>query len=566
VNDVTAFASRALLRARVRASRVPAIAALAVTGVCLALCAVCELWFLLVDVPLGFDEGYIGALAVRLLDGGMLPGVDAVGQRGPAFYWLAAVAQALFGRYHWYGLRWVTWLAASGVVVGLTALATTARKPMAGAIGASFYVWLCFSWYEPGTGYAMNGEQVVAPLLVAAVLCTALAVRREQMRARLGFAVLAGLLVAAAGWTKITMLAAIAPLALWTVVVRPDGASLSSRAGWLTTAALLGGWLVPIVAVPLVYVAAGQFDEFVYRFFTYNRDVYMGPYAKTPVWPEIGRWLVTDRPPAYAFLGCVGLALVYAGYLAAAAARRDLRAKLANTDVMLAAMLLAAITFASGIAQMRFWGHHFVAAMPWAGLLLGFAIEAALSPLHNRARAGAAVVIASALIVGLGATAGQRAQQRERERRAGAFVRGSADPLCADIHRYAGPDDPIFIWGFDADLHVSCARKVATRFVYTTLVAGIVPPFWSETKKERVARDAPALTLQDLEQSKPPLILDMPTKLYGVKITSIRELRRFLKKQYCNIGDFTGTYGRTATFYARRDRGFCDKAARPRKK
>ena len=120
------------------------LAACVVAAACLVLCAVCELWFLAVDRPLGFDEGYIGALALRLLDGGMLPGVDGVGQRGPVFYWLAAIAQAVFGRYHWFGFRYVTGIAASIVVVCLLGLGLLCRRPLAGAIGASFYVWMCF--------------------------------------------------------------------------------------------------------------------------------------------------------------------------------------------------------------------------------------------------------------------------------------------------------------------------------------------------------------------------------------------------------------------------------------
>jgi hypothetical protein len=539
-----------------------ALAAHAVIAICLALCAVCELWFIEVDRPLGFDEGYIGALALRLLDGGMLPGVDGVGQRGPVFYWLAAIAQAVFGRFHWFGFRYVTWLAASIVVVSLLGLGLLCRRPLAGAIGAAFYVWMCFYYYDLGTGFAMNGEQVIAPMLTGAALLTATALRARTARRRVALVALAGLLAGLAGWTKVTLLLAIGPLALWVVAVAL-AAELPPRMLAHTFGALIAGWLLPVGGVALLYAAVGHFDDLIYRFFTYNRDVHMGVYADQALAPEIGQWFVTDPPPALGWLLCTCVLIGYAGYLHGAHRARALRAALLASDILAAVLLFSMIAFASGMIQMRFWGHHFIAALPWAGFVAGLAITAPLHALRGRAYATASLCVALVLIVGLGRSVGYNAWQRTQDGRAMTRKPPIRDPMCKHIHRYAGKDDPIFVWGWDGDLHVSCARRVATRFVYTTMLAGVVPPFWNEAHKARVARDAPAQAAHDLGTSKPPLVLDMPAKLGGIRITAIPELRRILKKDYCKLEDVIGGDGRRATFYGRKDRGHCSAPAEP---
>jgi hypothetical protein len=255
----------------------------------------------------------------------------------------------------------------------------------------------------------------------------------------------------------------------------------------------------------------------------------------------------------------------YAGYLRGVYRARALRPALLATDILAAVLLLSMITFASGMIQMRFWGHHFIAALPWAGLVAGLAITAPLHALRGRLYAAASLFVALVLIVGLGRSVGYNAWQRARAGLAMVRRPPIEDPMCQQIHRYAGKDDPIFVWGWDGDLHVSCARKVATRFVYTTMLAGVVPPFWDEAHKARVAKDAPAQAAHDLNVSKPPLILDMPAKLHGIRVTAVPELRRILKKDYCKLEEVVGGDGRQATFYGRKDRGLCSTPAASKK-
>src|SRR6185436_8033131 len=64
-----------------------------------------------IPAPIGFDEGYIAALAERMIDGRWLPYFDGVSHRGPLLYWVQAVAQILGGRQEWAGTRWLAFCA-----------------------------------------------------------------------------------------------------------------------------------------------------------------------------------------------------------------------------------------------------------------------------------------------------------------------------------------------------------------------------------------------------------------------------------------------------------------------
>jgi hypothetical protein len=76
-------------------------------------------YFFDMNAALHFDDGYVTAVGERLLDGHLLPYVDAASHRGPVMYWLAALAQALGGRMEWYGIRALASLAFLTSLFGL---------------------------------------------------------------------------------------------------------------------------------------------------------------------------------------------------------------------------------------------------------------------------------------------------------------------------------------------------------------------------------------------------------------------------------------------------------------
>lgn len=541
-------------------SRSARVTAYALTAVSLGLCALVQLWFIPSDQPVGFDEGYMGALALRLIDGEMLPGVDGIGQRGPVSYWIVALFQLVFGVYHWWGFRVLAWLASSLVVLGLLALGALARRWLAGAIAGAFYAYTMFHQYNLGAGVAVSGELIAAPFLCWATVMTGLSLATPNARARTFQGVAAGALAGLAGWSKVTAMLGIVPLALWVLAVSLRAAPRSLRASAGALVPLVAGFLLPAVAIVLRYASAGAVDELVYRFFEYNRAIHMGPYAGVPLVPELGRWFVNEPWTAWVWLACSAALLAHLGYLAGSCRGRGWVAIFASLDVTTIVLLQALMGFGMGIVQMRFWPHQFVTGLPWAGFAIGLAVEWSLRALRPRWRPWLAAALALALGAGLVVTVGTDVRDRQRERALGGWKSAREDALCRKIQQYSRPDEYIFVWGFDGDLYVSCERRPATRFVYTTLIAGIVPPFWRQAKPERVARDAVALALSDLKETKPVLILDPLGWPGGTSVKAVPELRALLKKDYCNLETVVGRLGRKVQFHARKASGYCGKA------
>ena len=198
-------------------------------------------WYAWTDQHMGVDETYIGALALRLLDGHMLPGVDGIGQRGPMFYWLTTIAQGACGRYHWLGLRMLTLLAGLGVIAAMYALGRLCERRLAGAIAGAIFVY--FALPRIGEGDA-NAEHVLLPLVAWSSVSLLHAVRSEDAARKRRLSLVAGLLVGLAGWIKITFLPGIAPLALWSwISVDAEQDRVRARVRALTPLVL--GWLAP---------------------------------------------------------------------------------------------------------------------------------------------------------------------------------------------------------------------------------------------------------------------------------------------------------------------------------
>ena len=240
-------------------------------------------------------------LALRLLDGHMLPGVDGIGQRGPMFYWLTTIAQGACGRYQWLGLRMLTLLAALGVIAAMYALGRLCDRRLGGAIAGAIFVYFTLR-NKLGTGAAAYGEQILLPLVAWSSVSLAHAVRSEDAARKRRLSFIAGLLVGLAGWTKVTFLVGIAPLALWSWI-SSDAEQDRPRARVRALTPLVLGWLTPSLFVLGVYGIAGAWDDLVYRFFTYNSQVYMAPYADASLARAVLHWLrQRTRTPRGAFL------------------------------------------------------------------------------------------------------------------------------------------------------------------------------------------------------------------------------------------------------------------------
>jgi hypothetical protein len=481
--------------------------------------------------------------------------VDGVSQRGPVLYWTLALAQMLFGRYEWVGIRVVGLVACLVTVLATYRAGAAARWPLAGAVGGAAVVAVIA---VHGGTLGMCGEWMALPLLAGSLWAAASALRRGSPgRRRAALLALAGALAALAALAKQTLGAASGPLLLWALAQGWADEGPELRRALRAPAAFLAGWLGIGAAVVAFFAAHHALRELVYWTTTYNAEIYMAPYAGR-VGAVIGHFL---RIHLALSLGLVAAVAVVAGRAVRAreageGGLRAVAAAYARSGFELTAALEMLVTFLVALLPARFWWHYYMVVWPWVGLTAGVLLEAQLRRLGGR-RAQAAVALA---LAGAVASAGAyRLSRIERARSHGAWGDPHENPACAAFDRLSRPGEPIFVWGFAGDLYINCRRPPAARFTYLTLVAGIVPPFWRQALPDRVARGSREALREDLERSRPRLIVDAPIR--GFSIADVPELSPLLDRDYCLVEQVRAGGKRKPWIYVRREpQGTCPAA------
>jgi hypothetical protein len=512
-------------------------------------------FFLRMNSALHFDDGYVTSIGERLLDGQLLPYVDAASHRGPVMYWLAALAQVLGGRMEWYGVRALTGLAFLTSAGGIWLAATLARRRFAGAVAALSFVFVSMVLLELQTVFGLVGEAMATPWLVSSFALTSWALSREQPFAkRCALLGGAGALAALSGLTKQTYLPVAGPLGLWAVAVALSEPATSRARRWAGVGALVAGWLLPLALVVLLYAAKGELGSFYYWFYRYNVDVYMAPFEGTKVMKTMYRW-ATDN--GYLSLSLVVVLTSMAGQHLGPllGSLRQLPQAYARRGFELTVLLQALLALLISFSTLRFWPQYFLPPVPWFALMIGLGLEQSVgqsphsAPSERRSWAG---LLISTLLFGSFAVAmiEQSLFAMQRGRDTGGWGDARPENACTNIDRLAPAGAPIFIWGFDGDIYVTCRRHAASRYVYASLVAGQVPPDW-RAHREWSARDSVQTLLGEFETVKPPLILDSPARLHGVSITQIPELDAYLRTHYCDRGSFRSNDGRAMQAWQR---------------
>jgi hypothetical protein len=516
-------------------------------------------WFFYAqNASVHFDDGYVTAMGERLLSGHLLPYVDAASHRGPVMYWLAALAQALGGRMEWHGVRALTSLAFLTSAGGIFAAALLAGRRVVAAFAALAFVFISIWLLELQTVFGLVGESIATPWLVMAFLATSLALTRPRsLRLRCGLLAAAGALSALSGLTKQTYLIAMLPLLVWVCAVAFSEGDDVARRRWAPVLAFAAGWLAPTLAVVLLYLAKGELGTFYYWFYRYNVDVYMAPYAGVRVTKTLYHFAAQH---GYLTLALVLLTTSAASQHAAPllVSFRELPRAYARRGFELTVLALAVFSVAIGMSTLRFWAQYFLPPVPWLALLIGLSLEHALGesphqPQPER-RPWAPLLVAA---LGFGGFAVGMLEQvmsglaHERAIRA-AWVDARPERLCADIDRLAPEPGPLYIWGFDAEYYITCQRQPASRYVYSTLISGSVPPDWG-IHPEWSARNSIDNLLEDLRSTQPQLILDSPQRARGVSITQLYQLDDYLRDNYCEVGELRTNDGRRMTAWQRRD-------------
>jgi len=441
--------------------------------------------------------------------------------------------------------------------VGVWASALLMGRRCVAAFGSLTFVFISIALLELQTVFGLVGEAMATPwLMMAFVVATWALSRPHGLRQRCALLAGAGVLSALSGLTKQTYLIVVAPLLLWAVAAALSEPAESPGRRWAPVVALIVGWLLPCTLVVLLYAVKGELGSFYYWFYRYNVDVYMAPFKHTRVAKTLYHWA---RDYGYlSFAMVLLLTSVASQHLAPVlATSREVAKAYARRGFELTVLLQALISVAIGFSTLRFWPQYFLPPVPWFALLVGLSLEHSLNrnPHEPRpARSSWAPLLATTL--GLGGFAVCMLEQGlyglARERENGSFVDARPERLCESIDRLAPPGDPIFIWGFDAEFYVTCKRRAVSRYVYSTLVSGQVPPDWS-IHPEWSARGSIQILLSELLEADPPLILDSPQRMHGVSMTQIEALNTYLREGYCDTGIIRSNDGRRMTAWQRRD-------------
>jgi hypothetical protein len=491
-----------------------------------------------------WDEGYITAFAARLLDGQMLPYVDAVSQRGPVFYWLASVPVRIWGRGSWMPMR-VASLVAIGLTLAFTFLAARRAGQMLAAGAASLATALgLLLLMGSADGLAFNGEHVLNVFSTAALLATTAALDPARKRPSRPLAIAAGALAALAALSKqFGLVSAVAPLGLWFLVaaVSRSGLRRRERAGLLL--AYMGGAALPVAAVVTLYARAGELKTLWYWLYTYNARVYMAPFPWRTRAGELLRFAATQPGSTVAALIVLGIGLWFCllERLRGARSARDL-AQAYDAEGFSATVTIGTVaSLLAALSPMRFFLHYFVQVVPWGGLLGGLLLERAAARAQAARRSPLTPSLARAALLGLPLIALVVARQvrageiREHWSTREEWRDGHAPIVCADVWARSKAGDAIFVWGFQPDLYIRCQRNAASRYVFTTMQSGFVPwmPEAREIEEARVVPGSREALIADLEASRAPIIIDAPRSLAGRGMTEMPVLSGYLAERYC---------------------------------
>jgi 4-amino-4-deoxy-L-arabinose transferase-like glycosyltransferase len=513
-----------------------------------------------------WDEGYALAFARRMLEGHCLPYVDAVSHRGPVFYWIVAAAVKISGYGTWTPMRALTLIAMLLTMGFGLAASCFGGRGMAGAIFCLIYVGACATGMNLGDGLAFGSEHVVNVFGMLALLCLTVALRDQARRPNLALVALAGAALMIGSLGKQIGVAALAPSGLWVLAVAVERRELSRVFRWGLVAAFALGVFAPLGMVLARYAVAHELSTFYYYTVTYNLSVYGAAV----------RGSARSRSLQAAFLDHFDLLLVGAPLLgwglsllfAQAGRPRDwARAYLEQGfDATVVTNATAFLLVANG--SLRNFGHYYLVVLPWAALLTGILIDRVMTRVPFQASrfplrsllARSAVLLPLIAVVQIGwwykraeivANSGMKALFNTQDW-----------PICRFLDVRTKPTDSIFIWGFDPAPYTACNRRPASRYVFTTFVAGYVP--WVDDARTvedaRVAPGSREILLAELEHEMPAVIFDSAASMGNRSLMSYEFLRTFVVANYCwdpvNVGG--------PAVWTRKPTEGCDAASRVR--
>lgn len=493
----------------------------------------------------GSDEGYIAAFAHRLLEGRLLPFVDAVSHRGPLLYWLAAAFVVCFGK-GWLPIRLASLSMHVLTVVLTLACGMRGGRALAGALGALSFTLCCAVLLDWDNGHAFNGEYPLNVFAMGGMLCVTWALGSSAShRSRMWLVASGAALTSMGALCKQVGALHHGPLILWVAAAAVARVEWPRRSRIQLTVAYAAGAVVPVAMVVVIYAIAGELRALHYWSIVYNTRVYLRAYPRSIRWTIRQRW-VLDNLLVFSLL--LPLASAQLVRVARTARRIVDLPQCYDRDGFAFTVTLQALAAAFSVqAGLRFWGHYYAQLAPWLGLALGVMLE----PVPHGPRRG---LMQWAVLAPLCALLGFSWVTRSLAEPPVTVV---APPICAEIQKYVRPHERLFVWGFAPDLHVTCERRAASRYVFTGLAVGYLANLHEPaTPEKELVRSPPGgrkTLLADLEASRPPLILN--SVFYGMRrMQEYPEYAPFLDRHYCPARYLHGV----EAFVRRAGNGRCD--------
>jgi hypothetical protein len=495
------------------------------------------------------DEGYLLAAGQRMIHGRLLPFVDGVAHTGPLFLWTGAGIAAL-GEFSWLPIRIVAVIAFGLNTALVAACGIVAGRPLAGAIGSAAVPLFCIllTWSPDGLSY--NAEVCANVFALLGLLAALRAVGSEERAVSLPWVVVAGTCATLTALAKQVGALMSVPIAVLIVVAAWARRDMDRTARRRLLAYFFGAAAVPGLIVLAWFASAGGLRDFYYYVVTYNRDIYMQFYADQSRLDSYRTWFAASTAQRALAFAAVGWG---AGQLfLARAEERSWIAAYYRRGFVVTVAALAALSVIGARASMRDFDHYFILAVPWFGLLTGLVAEGASTPATPPRAAwlvGAhRAFVLLPIVLALEASWSVRKENlvafsEQHKKLTNLTVAQELPPVCAYIQSHSAPDDSLFVWGFRPELYISCARRPASRFVFTSFVSGFVPWHFDSTKELEDANAVPgsrALLIAELEASKPPVIVDDAGRSLGARfIKRYDELARYMDGHY-RLAESTG--------------------------
>ena len=492
-------------------------------------------------MPLGRDQGIFAWVGQVLLAGG-IPYVDAWEVKGPVAHYLYALAMALLGESP-LGIRLFDNLLLAATTVALVLFGRRRGVPLWGWVTGC----LLFASYGGGFWHTAQVDGWISYGILLAILLLWHEPSRLSARAALAVGVLLSLAVLVK--PNFALLGALPLLAYsWR---GDDGRRPFANVGWCA----LGG-LVPIVAFVAVYGLRGQLHVAWDVVVAFNLESHFGhrPVTLATLPRILTEVLLDPRENAPVIWLLHALALI--GLIDMA--RRDRRGAWLLATGWVCGWLV-------GVSQNKGFYYHFMPMYVCAAALAAHAIVRVFAPVSGDLRARSRNGLVALLVLSMLPTlrplylavnfwtfqAGTRAAERYESQFCENgdelnFCHRDVAATAAFLRANSGASDTVYVWGFEALLHLEADRASPTRYGFNYPMVVGSPRYAAAAKDEVIA----ALT------AKPPkaIVVQERDRSNITPMTSREQLARFAALQALIDRDYRLSFANpNFTVYLRRD-------------